>query len=55
MNQQRKTVYGMRKQVLAAGAGGQPLVEYIEKDPLTRKKERVVRDHRLGRPAREGA
>ncbi len=42
MNQQRKTIYSMRREVLAAGAG-EPLVEYIEKDPITRKKERVVR------------
>ncbi len=42
MNQQRKTIYGLRREVLAAGAP-EPLVEYIEKDPLTRKKERLVR------------
>jgi preprotein translocase subunit SecA len=31
MNQQRKTVYSMRREVLAAGAD-EPLIEYIEKD-----------------------
>ena len=43
MNQQRKTIYGMRKEVLAAGAGV-PLVWFTE-DPKTKKKtrhERVV-------------
>ena len=38
MNQQRKTIYGMRKEVLAAGAGV-PLVWFTE-DPKTRKKTR---------------
>jgi preprotein translocase subunit SecA len=42
MNQQRKTVYALRREVLAAGAA-EPLIEYIEKDPRTRLKERVVR------------
>ncbi len=42
MNQQRKTVYSMRREVLAAGAD-EPLIEYIEKDERTRKKERIVR------------
>ena len=42
MNQQRKTIYALRREVLAAGAG-EPLVEYIEKDPITRRKERQVR------------
>jgi preprotein translocase subunit SecA len=42
MNQQRKTVYSMRREVLAAGAD-QPLIEYIEKDERTRVKERIVR------------
>jgi preprotein translocase subunit SecA len=42
MNQQRKTVYALRREVLAAGAP-EPLIEYIEKDPRTRLKERVVR------------
>jgi preprotein translocase subunit SecA len=32
----------LRREVLAAGAG-EPLVEYIEKDPISRKKERQVR------------
>src|SRR5204862_5078046 len=43
MNQQRKTIYGMRKEVLAAAAGV-PLVWFTE-DPKTKKKtrhERVV-------------
>ncbi|HWV39418.1 MAG TPA: preprotein translocase subunit SecA [Vulgatibacter sp.] len=39
MNQQRKTIYRMRREVLACGAG-QPLVEFDE-DPRTRKKTRV--------------
>ncbi|HEY0839770.1 MAG TPA: SEC-C metal-binding domain-containing protein [Vulgatibacter sp.] len=39
MNQQRKTVYRMRREVLACGAG-QPLVEFDE-DPKTKKKTRV--------------
>ncbi len=38
MNQQRKTIYGMRKEVLAAGAG-MPLVWFTE-DPKTKKKTR---------------
>jgi preprotein translocase subunit SecA len=38
MNQQRKTVYGMRKEVLAAGAG-MPLVWFTE-DPKSKKKTR---------------
>ncbi|HEY2029200.1 MAG TPA: preprotein translocase subunit SecA, partial [Myxococcales bacterium] len=38
MNQQRKTIYAMRKEVLAAGAG-MPLVWFTE-DPKTRKKTR---------------
>ncbi|MFM2153037.1 MAG: hypothetical protein RL199_1472, partial [Pseudomonadota bacterium] len=38
MNQQRRTVYAMRRRVLAAGAG-LPLVEF-EQDPKTRKKTR---------------
>ena len=38
MNQQRKTIYGMRKEVLAAGAGV-PLVWFVE-DPKTKKKSR---------------
>ncbi|HEY1089256.1 MAG TPA: SEC-C metal-binding domain-containing protein, partial [Archangium sp.] len=38
MNQQRKTIYGLRRQVLAAGAGV-PLVEFTE-DPKTRVKTR---------------
>ncbi|MFL5376094.1 MAG: SEC-C metal-binding domain-containing protein, partial [Myxococcales bacterium] len=38
MNQQRKTIYGMRKEVLAAGAGV-PLVWFTE-DPKTKKKTR---------------
>ena len=38
MNQQRRTVYKLRRQVLAAGAGV-PLVEY-EEDPKTRVKSR---------------
>src|SRR5712692_314583 len=38
MNQQRKTIYGMRKEVLAAGAGI-PLVWFTE-DPKTKKKTR---------------
>jgi preprotein translocase subunit SecA len=42
MNQQRKTVYALRREVLAAGAS-EPLIEYVEKDPRTRLKERVVR------------
>jgi len=39
MNQQRKTIYRMRREVLACGAG-QPLVEFDE-DPRTKKKTRV--------------
>ncbi|MCP3098739.1 preprotein translocase subunit SecA [Myxococcus sp. K15C18031901] len=38
MNQQRRTIYKLRRQVLAAGAGV-PLVEYTE-DPKTRVKSR---------------
>jgi preprotein translocase subunit SecA len=38
MNQQRKTIYGMRKEVLAAGANV-PLVWFTE-DPKTKKKTR---------------
>ena len=38
MNQQRKTIYGMRKEVLAAGAGV-PLVWFTE-DAKTKKKTR---------------
>src|SRR5207245_8903269 len=38
MNQQRKTIYGMRKEVLAAGAGI-PLV-WLTEDPTTKKKKR---------------
>src|SRR5207248_5329561 len=38
MNQQRKTIYAMRKEVLAAGAGV-PLVWFTE-EPKTRKKTR---------------
>jgi preprotein translocase subunit SecA len=38
MNQQRKTIYAMRKEVLAAGAGV-PLVWFTE-DPKTKKKTR---------------
>ncbi|QSQ13937.1 preprotein translocase subunit SecA [Myxococcus landrumensis] len=38
MNQQRRTIYKLRRQVLAAGAGV-PLVEYTE-DPKTRVKTR---------------
>jgi preprotein translocase subunit SecA len=38
MNQQRRTIYKLRRQVLAAGAG-LPLVEYTE-DPKTRVKTR---------------
>ena len=38
MNQQRKTIYGMRREVLAAGAGV-PLVGFDE-DPRTKKKTR---------------
>jgi len=36
MNQQRKTIYGMRKEVLAAGAGT-PLVWFTE-DPRPRRR-----------------
>jgi preprotein translocase subunit SecA len=39
MNQQRKSIYRLRRRVLAAGAGF-PLVEY-EEDPKTKKKKRV--------------
>ena len=39
MNQQRKTIYRMRREVLAAGAG-RPLVEFDE-DPKTKVKTRV--------------
>ncbi|MHB8416827.1 MAG: preprotein translocase subunit SecA [Myxococcales bacterium] len=42
MNQQRKTIYALRREVLAAGAA-EPLIEYIEKDEQTRVKERLVR------------
>src|SRR5438105_3518458 len=38
MNQQRKTIYGMRKEVLAAGAGT-PLIWFTE-DPKTKTKTR---------------
>src|SRR5438477_331333 len=38
MNQQRKTIYGMRKEVLASGAGV-PLIWFTE-DPKTKKKTR---------------
>ncbi len=41
MNQQRKTIYRMRREVLACGAD-QPLVEFDE-DPKTKKKTRVER------------
>ena len=41
MNQQRKTIYALRRQVLAAGAGF-PLVEYDD-DPKTFKKVRTER------------
>ncbi|MBU8899890.1 preprotein translocase subunit SecA [Corallococcus sp. H22C18031201] len=41
MNQQRRTIYKLRRQVLAAGAG-MPLVEY-EEDPKTRVKSRSER------------
>jgi preprotein translocase subunit SecA len=41
MNQQRKTIYRMRREVLACGAGV-PLVEFDE-DPRTKKKTRVER------------
>ena len=44
MNQQRKTIYKLRRQVLAAGAGV-PLVEYDE-DPKTKAKIRSeTHDH----------
>ncbi len=39
MNQQRKSIYKLRRRVLAAGAGF-PLVEY-EENPKTRKKNRI--------------
>ena len=39
VNQQRKSIYRLRRRVLAAGAGF-PLVEY-EEDPKTKKKKRV--------------
>src|SRR5690606_30487237 len=39
MNQQRKTIYRMRREVLACGAG-RPLIEFDE-DPRTKKKTRV--------------
>ncbi len=39
MNQQRRTIYSLRRQVLAAGAGI-PLVEYVE-DKATRVKSRT--------------
>ncbi len=42
MNQQRKTIYKLRRQVLAAGAGV-PLVEYDE-DPKTKVKTRSERE-----------
>ncbi|MHB1845027.1 MAG: preprotein translocase subunit SecA [Deltaproteobacteria bacterium] len=42
MNQQRKTIYSLRREVLAAGSA-EPLIEYIEKDERTRVKERIVR------------
>jgi preprotein translocase subunit SecA len=38
MNQQRRTIYSLRRQVLAAGAG-MPLVEFVE-EPVTRIKTR---------------
>jgi preprotein translocase subunit SecA len=41
MNQQRRTIYKLRRQVLAAGAGV-PLIEYTE-DPKTRVKSRSER------------
>ena len=39
MNQQRKTIYRMRREVLACGAG-EPVVEF-EEDPKTKKKTRI--------------
>ncbi len=42
MNQQRKTIYALRREVLAAGAQ-EPLIEYVEVDEKTRRKERLVR------------
>ncbi len=42
MNQQRKTIYALRREVLAAGSS-EPLIEYVEKDERTRIKERIVR------------
>ena len=42
MNQQRKTIYALRREVLAAGAA-EPLIEYVERDERTRVKERIVR------------
>jgi preprotein translocase subunit SecA len=41
MNQQRRTIYALRRLVLAAGAGV-PLIEYTE-DPKTRVKKRTER------------
>src|SRR2546425_5522386 len=38
MNQQRKTIYAMRKEVLAAGAGISPV--WFTEDPKNRKKNR---------------
>ncbi len=43
MNQQRRTIYKLRRQVLAAGAG-MPLVEY-EEDPKTKVKTRSEKSY----------
>jgi preprotein translocase subunit SecA len=43
MNQQRRTIYRLRRQVLAAGAG-MPLVEY-EEDPKTKAKTRTEKSY----------
>ena len=53
MNQQRKTIYKLRRQVLAAGAGI-PLVEYDE-DKKTKVKIRTERTVSLGRLQGDGA
>ena len=52
MNQQRKTIYKLRRQVLAAGAGV-PLVEYDE-DPKTKVKIRSEQHRHLAGLPRDG-
>ena len=53
MNQQRRTIYKLRRQVLAAGAGV-PLVEYDE-DTKTKAKIRTEQHRHLGGLPGDGA